>query len=219
MSSVARRKPRPIRPAPTSPRTMTPVEMPPKGEDVLDAGVVERGAAAAALGVGLGTPVISPGAATAATSAAPDDTGTAAVDAPPDEADVPPPVVVGQATTRAVVTSVAPVSNDAASKPGDDVTATRAPPSVTENVLGIPLGVPMMSSEPAVNEALAPDFSSFGVLTNSCRPDCDSAWAASSLAVAFSGCDVLPMCTPVSSTVAGWPAIVMLWTTVWPEAS
>src|SRR4051794_28485769 len=190
MSSVARRKPTPMRPAPISPMMKTGTPMPPK-ECVLTAGVVDSGPTALALGVGAGVPVISPGAA--------DDVSN--VDDPPPDVPVPEllPVEVLPVATDAGATeapdpvlpveagTALPVSPVEKSKPGVDVADTRAPPSVITNVLGLPLGVPMMISAPAVNEAVAPDFSNLGELTNICMPDCDSACAAISLTVAFNG--------------------------------
>src|SRR4051812_708491 len=206
MSSVARRKPTPMRPAPMSPMMNTGTPMPPN-ECVLTTGVLANGPTALALGVGAGVPVISPGADDVSMvddprpevpplsppDALPVATGAAAMDEP-DPVDPVDPVDAGAAV---------PASPVEKSKPGVEVAETRAPPSVITKVLGLPLGVPLMMSAPAVNEALAPDFSNLGVLTNICMPDCDSACAANSFAVAFNGCDAPPMCRPDSSIVAG----------------
>src|SRR4051795_5704085 len=130
MSSVARRKPTPMRPAPMSPMMNTGTPMPPN-ECVLTTGVLVNGPTALALGVGAGVPVISPGA---------DDVSM--VDDP--RLDVPPlspldvlPVATGAAAmdepdpvNPVDAGAAVPASPVEKSKPGVDVAETRAPPSV-----------------------------------------------------------------------------------------
>ena len=95
-----------------------------------------------------------------------------------------------------------PVALENAGAPGADVTDTRAPPNVHTNtfLLGFNGGTHVMTSDPAVYDALAPFFSSCGVLVYTLKPKPSRALSAIWLTTGLGSWPNWPMWKPESST-------------------